>query len=516
MRIIYTLKNSIYGILSYAIVAGLSLLIRRVFLHTLPIEILGYEGLFGSVFSLISLADLGMESVILYRLFPAFAKEDKREINRIMAAYKYLYRIVGMFVLGIGIIIIPFLHLLIPEGDYNWSFVYTIYIIQLLLTLTSYFLAYKRILFQVSQKEFVCIKIDTVGSIIFGLLRLGSLLLFKSYYLFLLCNLLGSLICNCIISRQADKTFDYYNAKQKVSQQDVRDLKIGKDIKNNLVQKICGVIYGGTDSIVITATLGIANVGLLANYTLFYGYVQKIIDRLMNPFQMSIGNYVHSENQENGLRMFRMFDFISFLIACFVVSCLFCLFNPVITVAFGEKYLLSQEFVAAFCVNQYINWNHHMLCFYRSSLGRYDLDKIPIILAAAMNIVFSLILSRPFGMAGILFGTAIGHLGFWFGRVKVVYTLYICEAKRKYILRQIVRFGCCIAEVAMAYYLCKGLPISIVGIVLRFFAAGILPFILNGLLFWKTEEMKNTIEYLRKIRRLVKDKAKKMLGKAEH
>ncbi|MBR3244472.1 MAG: hypothetical protein IKF90_17580 [Parasporobacterium sp.] len=515
MRIIKTLKNSIYGIISYILLAVLGLLIRKAFLQTLPVEILGYEGLFGNVFSIISLADLGMESVIMYRLFPAFAKEDTQEINKIMAVYKYLYRMVGLIILGIGILLLPFLRLLIAEGDYNWSFVYTIYIIQLMMTLTSYFLAYKRIMFRVNQNEYECIKIDTAGAFAFGLLRLGILLLLKSYYLYLLCSLIGNIITNYIISRKANQTFEYYNAKRKVTWQDIRDMRIGSEIKNNVVQKICGVIYGGTDSIIITATQGIANVGLLANYNMFLAIVQTIFDKLMNPLQMSIGNFVYSENQENRLRMFRMFDFVSFFLACIITSCFNTLLNPAISFFFGKEYLLSQGFVVAFCINQYINWNHHLVCFYRGVLGHYELDKVPIMLAAILNIVVSLALSKPMGMSGIMLGTAIGHLGFWFGRVRVVYTVYIHEALKRYIFRQTIRLFCCTVEVLLAFYLCRGIPISLFGIIIRLLVACFLPCIMNGALFWKTDEMKCTIDYLKKIRRIIDEKRKQLISMGE-
>lgn len=514
MRIKNTLKNSIYGIISYAFLAGLGLLIRRVFLQTLPVEVLGYEGLFGNVFALISLADLGLETVILYRLFPAFAHDDRQEINNIMAVYKYLYQIVGTVVFIIGLILLPFLRFLISEGNYNWGFVYTIYLIQLIITVASYFLAYKRIMFKVSQREYECTKVDTLGSLVFGLLRLSVLWLLKSYYLYLLCNLFSNLLCNYIISRKVDKEFTFFDENRKVTLQDIRNLNIGKDIKNNLTQKICGVIYGGTDSIVITAMLGVANVGLLANYQMINGYVQKIMDRLLNPLQMSIGNYVHSENQENGLRMFRMFDFISFFLAGIITSCFFCGLNPTISFLFGEQYLLSRGFVAAFCANQYINWNHHLLCFYRETFGRYELDKIPIMIAAILNIVISVALSPFLGMAGIMLGTAIGHLGFWFGRVRVVYTVYIHEPVIKYVLRQLLRLCCCVVEILFAAFLCRGLPGTIWGLIIRLCIAGALPCLINSVLFWKTDEMKCTLEYIRKTLQVLQQK-KDQLIKAE-
>ena len=109
MRIKNTLKNSLYAILSYFLLAILALAVRKVFIQFLSVEYLGYEGLFGNLFALIAIADLGIETVILYRMFPAFAKKDKEEINKIIAIYKLLYRFVGLAIFIIGICLLPFL-----------------------------------------------------------------------------------------------------------------------------------------------------------------------------------------------------------------------------------------------------------------------------------------------------------------------------------------------------------------------------------------------------------------------
>ena len=63
MRIKNTLKNSLYAILSYFLLAILALAVRKVFIQFLSVEYLGYEGLFGNLFALIAIADLGIETV---------------------------------------------------------------------------------------------------------------------------------------------------------------------------------------------------------------------------------------------------------------------------------------------------------------------------------------------------------------------------------------------------------------------------------------------------------------------
>ena len=466
MRIKNTLKNSMYAVVSYGVLAVLALIVRKVFLLSLPIELLGYEGLFGNVFALLALADLGVESVILYRLFPAFAHKDEREINHLMCIYKKLYECVGVVIIVIGISLIPFLKFIISGNELDWNYLYIIYFVQLTATLCTYFLAYKRLMFTVSQQEYVCTKVDTQISILFNIVKIFILVAFENYILYLLCNLGINLFSNIIISNKVKKEFKYLNENEKISLKDFQ-LGFGKDIKNNFVQKVCGTIYGGTDNIVISALLGISQVGLLANYTLIQSYITNFLIKLLKPFQMSIGNYVYTNDKYVGLKMFRMFDLISFFIASSISTCYLCVFNPFITVWLGCNYLLPLGFVIALSINQYIMWNHQFLTFYRYSFGKYELDKIPIAFAAIVNVVLSIVLSKNLGITGIMIGTAVGHVGFWFGRVIVVYTEYLTEPIKKYIIRQIFRFIVFGIEMQFCIYLCSHIPLNWCGIVIR-------------------------------------------------
>ena len=150
MRIRNTLKNIVYAMGSYIILAILTLLVRKIFVNSLPVELLGYEGLFGNIFALFALADLGVDSVILYRLFPAFSSNDKKSINKLMSVLRVFYVYVGIAILIVSLLLIPFLKYIISGNSLEWSYVYVIYFIQLIMTLSTYFLGYKRLMFKVS------------------------------------------------------------------------------------------------------------------------------------------------------------------------------------------------------------------------------------------------------------------------------------------------------------------------------------------------------------------------------
>jgi hypothetical protein len=510
MRTKNTLKNALYAVVSYMFLFLMAFVIRRVFIQNLPVSLLGYEGLFGNLFALFSLADLGIDTIILYRLFPAFANKDEIEIRRLMAIYRKWYYKVGISIAGLGVLAIPFLHFIVSGNNLDWSYVYYIYIIQLSATVFTYFLAYNRILLVVSMREYECVKIETLFVALFNVCKLIVLIFFKSYMLYLFAGMISGVCSNYFISRKVKKTFPGLIpigfGQFKHQKLDLED-SFKKEIRDNVIQKISGVIYGGTDSIVISALLGINSVGLYANYLLVQGYVTGFFTKIIKPFQASIGNYIHTnERGQETDGLFRMFDMVSFFGAGLVSSCYLVMFNPFITLWLGEAYLLDQVFVLALATNQYVQWNHQFITIYRSGFGHYEIDRNPVICAAVINIIVSIILGKIIGIAGVIIGTIIGHMGFWFGRARTVYKLYMCETIRNYIFRQIKRLFLWAGEMCLSFFICQKLPISIMGIVLRLLICCMITFGINMLFTFRSVEARMAYKYFVTIKNNIKEK----------
>lgn len=502
MRTKDTLKNSVISLVSFGFISILLFAIRKLFVITFSTELLGYEGLFSNVLSLLSLADLGIQDIILYRLFPAYAKHDENEVGRIMNLYSILYKWVGIVILILGVCLIPFLKLIIKDNSYNWNYVYIIYIIQLLTNLSTYFLAYKRIIYSVSQRAYECVRVDTLVNFSFSLFKVVAILILKNYYLYLLCGLGTNLCQNILISLKSKRDFAFLNNKYKTSLDEIKALGIIRDVKNNIVQKVSLVIYGGTDYIVISYFLGVSQVGLVTNYTMVVACVNAIIEKLLTPFQMSIGNYIYTE--ENGNELFRMFDYISFIIASIVACCYFGLFQPFIKLWLGPQYVLGVLYLLFLVCNEYIHWNQQFLTYFRSSFGKYELDKWWIFSAAIINLILSIALAPIMGVAGVMLGSAIGHMGFWIGRTYVVYKEYVTESIGLYIIRQIIRVVLLTIELSICYVITVKIKLSFIGFILQAIVCVMVPLITGTVAYARSVEMKKVAQYSKKVLTFIK------------
>ena len=91
-------------------------IMRSVILNFMGVEYLGLNGLFRSILSILNLAELGVGSAMVFSMYKPIAEDDFETICALMKMYRLFYRIIGLVILSIGVVLTPFLHHLI-NGD---------------------------------------------------------------------------------------------------------------------------------------------------------------------------------------------------------------------------------------------------------------------------------------------------------------------------------------------------------------------------------------------------------------
>ena len=78
-------KNTIYNFISSIggqfIAILMQFIVRTVFIHTLGKSYLGISGLFSNILQMLSLAELGVGSAILFKLYDPLAKKNEGRIT---------------------------------------------------------------------------------------------------------------------------------------------------------------------------------------------------------------------------------------------------------------------------------------------------------------------------------------------------------------------------------------------------------------------------------------------------
>ncbi len=128
-------------------------IMRSIILNFLGMEYLGLGGLFRSILSILNLAELGVGSTMVFSMYKPIAEDDKDTICALMKLYRKFYRIIGLVILTIGLILTPFLPNLIGGEVTADVDLYVLYFMNLGSTVLSYWLfAYKNCLLSAHQR----------------------------------------------------------------------------------------------------------------------------------------------------------------------------------------------------------------------------------------------------------------------------------------------------------------------------------------------------------------------------
>jgi len=109
--------NFATNLFSSALVVLLSFITRSVFIRYLGTNYLGIEGLFTNILYMLSLAELGFGSAIVYKLYRPIEIKDYHRIQVLLKLYRQVYLVIGCVVVCIGLCLIPLLPKLVKDYD---------------------------------------------------------------------------------------------------------------------------------------------------------------------------------------------------------------------------------------------------------------------------------------------------------------------------------------------------------------------------------------------------------------
>ena len=109
MRTKNSIINIIASIIAQAITILLGFITQKVFINSLGAEILGINGLFSNIISMLAIAELGISTAVIYNLYKPVAENDREKIKKYMNFYKICYRIILLIITFLGMMLLPFI-----------------------------------------------------------------------------------------------------------------------------------------------------------------------------------------------------------------------------------------------------------------------------------------------------------------------------------------------------------------------------------------------------------------------
>ena len=233
---------------------------------------------------------------------------------------------------------------------------YTVYGLNVVSTLCSYFLITRRLMYTCTQQGYRCTQIDFCCNVLTSLAKIAVSLWFANYVLYFSVTIFFNVMANLLIARRFKKDFPYVH-DVKVTVNDFKELGIFHDLRYFLVHRLSNTIYGSSDTIVTSRMGGSTQTTFLGNYNTISTSATDLGNKVMDSFAAAIGNIVYDKSaaaNDHDKQVFWGMDLFSYLFASFVATAYFCLFQPFMASWMGEQWLLPLGFVLVFCLNEYV------------------------------------------------------------------------------------------------------------------------------------------------------------------
>ncbi len=435
-RTVNSLKSAVTGIGGQLITLILKFVSRTVFIHTIGVEYLGINGLFSSVITILNISELGLQTAIVYSLYKPLAVGDTGKVSAIMNLLRRAYAFIGAAVLVLGAALYPFLPYLM-KGTTDLVDVNLVYALYVLNSVFSYwFYAYKSAILQADQKRYVSNIINNLVAVTAVIVQIFVLAVFRSFIGYTVVQLLASVIQGLIAAGVVDKRYPFLKANKGEKLEREERKKILRNLFALSLYRISSAVLNATDNMIISAKISTVAVGMHSNYVLILSAVTQIVQNIFSAFTASIGNLFAVEKKEKSEFIFRCLNFLNFWIYGFCSICLWNLFNPFIEIMWGADMVFDELTVLIIVMNFLTAGLQNAVISYKDACGLFWKGRYRPVASAVFNIVISLLLVGPLGVAGVFLGTIVSRfLTTWWFDAWLVHRNAFEISPNKYYLR---------------------------------------------------------------------------------
>jgi len=405
----YSARNTSVAMMFRGLAILMGFVARVVFTHVLSQEYAGVNGLFLDIINVLALSELGVGTAITYALYKPISEGDIEKQKSLMLLYKKFYRVVGCIVAGAGLLVVPFMDVLIKDKP-DVPHLRLIYLLYLANSVISYMWIYRKTIVDAHQLSYIGVVYQTSSWIIQNIVQIIVLVTTKNFMLYVSIMVICTLCNNICISRKATKLYPFLSDKDVTPLSKEEKKGIFENIKAMLVHKIGKVVVNNTDNLLLSAMVGTISVSCYSMYYLVIESLCQVLEQAFQGLLASVGNLGVEEGKE---RIGKIFDAIFFFgqwIYGLVTICLYEVISIFVGESFGDSYVFSKYIVFVLCVNFYLRGMRQAALVFRDSMGLFRYDKWKAVAEAIINIVVSLLLGYYYGTIGIFLGTMISTI----------------------------------------------------------------------------------------------------------
>ncbi len=406
-RVHKSILNAEVNLVFYFLSLFFAFFSRKIFLDNLSAEFIGLTGTLGNILGYLNLAELGIGSCISFFLYKPLQSGDRQQIQEILSVFGYLYRCIGWFILGAGVVLSLFFPLIFSSAGLGMGIIYFAFYSFLGSSLIGYFINYRQILLTADQKNYlVAVYLQSAG-IIKTAIQIALAYTYKNVYVWVAIELLFGVLGCIVLNWKINKEYPWLKTDK--SQGRVLLKKYPGILKNTrliFIHQIKDFILNRSDELFIFAFVSLKMVAFYGNYVMIVTKISFLFKSMLDSVNAGVGNLVAEGNMKNTLKVFWELMAIRHFVAGLLCFTIYHLIEPFISLWLGPEYILDRNILILLVIYTYISNSRGVVDIYNHSYGLYA-DVWAAWAELVINVSITFTAGYLYGITGILLGKVV-------------------------------------------------------------------------------------------------------------
>lgn len=425
-------------IIPYIINGILGIIKINILITFLGNEMNGYYQFINQVITYLFLMEAGFTSAVTFQLYKPFADGDHKKVREIYTGSREIFKkiglIIGILVVG-AVIILPFtMHIessKLIQVLGTFILICAAYLIPFFGKQNAYEAALSS-----DQHSYIFASVFNGFKIINDILIIIFVIFSRNLLMIGLSIFIIKLIEE-VVFRLIGKHI--YPWLKETEIKDMKALDMTKDVAWN---KFGYLIANNIDSVIVMYILGPVSVSIYGTYNYVASYLSELISRLNGIVSLTFGNVFAKGEKKRSYKLFKEYYTLIIIIAFIAALTFYIGIRPFIGVWIKDAlYMIRQVDVLMFTLCLFFTILFFPLHSIINANGLYKVSKNYVFIAALVNIIFSLLLVKPFGFAGLLGATAFSYLISNYLKCRLIYKQVF---NYKDLKQMLLEYGICI------------------------------------------------------------------------
>ena len=405
-----TILNARVNLFFYFVTLILTFFSRKIFLNSLGDDFVGLVGTLQNLLGLLNLAEMGIGTAIGYVLYKPLFTQDRDKIDEIISVFGYLYRIVGLVILFVGIILGCLLPVIFSDVNVDIAVIYFAYLTFLTSSLIGYFINYRQTLLGADQKNYIITSCFQSVNICRILLQMYLSSITGNYYIWITIELVFGIIYSFVLNWRINKVYPWLDTNISLGRKLFSKYpEIIQYTKQLFVHKLGSVAYQQVSPFLVYAFASLKTVAYYGNYTLIISKLNALVNNLLGSTFASVGNLIAEGNKDKILQVYWELMAVRFCISCTFIYSLFYLLPSFISLWLGPQYIMRESILYLLLLNYFLGLNRGTNEQFIMGFGLFYDTWAPFTETIIM-ILLSSVGGKFFGIEGVLMGGIVSTI----------------------------------------------------------------------------------------------------------